>query len=100
MGNRWRTGHARHHDLARRCAGRALSLCSLYFLLANLMNRFIYLKMGLSIILAFVGLKMIFSHLYPIPNYLSLLVVVVILAATIGISMVVTKNRASADIRK
>ena len=77
-----------------------LGLRSLYFLLANLMNRFIYLKMGLSIILAFVGLKMIFSHLYPIPNYLSLLVVVVILAATIGISMVVTKNRASADIRK
>src|SRR5438477_8736986 len=77
-----------------------LGLRSLYFLLANLMNRFIYLKMGLSIILAFVGLKMIFSHLYPIPNYLSLLVVIVVLAVTIGVSIVVTKNRAAAEIRK
>ena len=77
-----------------------LGLRSLYFLVANLMNRFIYLKIGLSIILAFVGLKMIFSHIYPIPNYLSLLVVVVILALTIGISIVVTKNRAATDIRK
>ena len=77
-----------------------LGLRSLYFLLANLMNRFIYLKTGLSIILAFVGLKMIFSHVYPIPNYLSLLVIIVILALTIGISIVVTKNRAEGDMRK
>ena len=77
-----------------------LGLRSLYFLLANLMNRFIYLKTGLSIILGFVGLKMIFSHVYPIPNYLSLLVIIVILALTIGISIVVTKNRAEGDMRK
>jgi tellurite resistance protein TerC len=77
-----------------------LGLRSLYFLLANLMNRFIYLKTGLSIILAFVGLKMIFSHVYPIPNYLSLIVVIVVLALTIGVSIVVTKNRGAVDIRK
>src|SRR5437868_3150137 len=77
-----------------------LGLRSLYFLVANLMNRFIYLKIGLSVILAFVGMKMILSHIYPIPNYLSLLVVIVILALTIGISILVTKNRAAADIRK
>src|SRR5205807_5272982 len=77
-----------------------LGLRSLYFLLANLMNRFVYLKTGLSVVLAFVGLKMIFSHVYPIPNYLSLLVVIIVLALTIGVSIVVTKNRAAADIRK
>ena len=38
-----------------------LGLRSLYFLLANLMDRFVYLRVGLSIILVFVGIKMILS---------------------------------------
>jgi len=39
-----------------------LGLRSLYFLLANMMNRFHYLKAGLAIILTFVGLKMCLAH--------------------------------------
>jgi tellurite resistance protein TerC len=41
-------------------------------LLANLMNRFVYLRVGLSIILIFVGIKMILSKIFPFPNYISL----------------------------
>jgi tellurite resistance protein TerC len=77
-----------------------LGLRSLYFLLANLMNRFVYLKNGLSIILGFVGFKMIFSHLYPISNYLSLVVIVIVLAITIGVSMFATRNHAEGEERK
>jgi tellurite resistance protein TerC len=73
-----------------------LGLRSLYFLLANLMNRFIYLRPGLAIILGFVGLKMILSRHVPIPNYLSLLVIVIVLAVTISLSMLATRNHARA----
>ena len=72
-----------------------LGLRSLYFLLAGLMNRFIYLKIGLAFILAFVGLKMVLSHFITISNIVSLLVVVAILLITITISMIVTNSRAS-----
>lgn len=74
-----------------------LGLRSLYFLLANLMNRFIYLKSGLAIILAFVGLKMMLSHLFPIPNYISLLVVIAVLLITTGASMIATRSGRSHD---
>jgi tellurite resistance protein TerC len=71
-----------------------VGLRSLYFLLAKLMNRFIYLKTGLAIVLAFVGTKMVLADILHLPNWLSLLVIVVILSVTITISMIVTKHRA------
>ncbi len=77
-----------------------LGLRSLYFLLANLMNRFIYLKTGLALILAFVGIKMIVADYFPVPTPISLAVIVFTLAATITISMIVTQNRAAAENRK
>ena len=39
-----------------------LGLRAMYFLLADLMHRFIYLKLGLSLVLVWVGVKMIVSH--------------------------------------
>jgi tellurite resistance protein TerC len=72
-----------------------LGLRSLYFLLANLIDRFIYLKNGLALVLAFVGIKMIVADFVRLPNGLSLLVIVVILTVTITISMIVTRNRAA-----
>ena len=68
-------------------------LRSLYFLLAGLINRFIYLKTGLAFILAFVGTKMLLGHYITLPNSVSLLVVLAILAITITISMIVTNRR-------
>jgi tellurite resistance protein TerC len=68
-----------------------LGLRSLYFLLARMVDRFIYLKTGLAIILGFVGTKMILAKQLYIPNWLSLVVVVVILTITITVSMAATK---------
>jgi len=76
-----------------------LGLRSLYFLLANLMDRFVYLRVGLSIILVLVGLKMILSKTFPFPNYISLVVIMAILLLTICISIFMTRNQAAKDPR-
>jgi tellurite resistance protein TerC len=64
-----------------------LGLRSLYFLLADLHGRFSYLQQGLAIILAFVGVKMLIHEWYHIPTWLSLVVIVIVLAASIGFSL-------------
>jgi len=45
-----------------------LGLRSLYFLLAGLMDRFVYLRTGLAFVLGFVGIKMILVDYFPIPR--------------------------------
>jgi TerC family integral membrane protein len=77
-----------------------LGLRSLYFLLAGLMDRFIYLRTGLAFVLAFVGTKMIVADYLPVPRSLSLGIIVLILAVTIGISMMKTQNLAAAERQK
>ena len=71
-----------------------LGLRSLYFLLAKLIDRFVYLRTGLALILAFVGVKMIIGDRLPIPNWLSLAIIVVVLAVTIAASLLATHNKA------
>lgn len=61
-----------------------LGLRALYFLLAGLLTRFVYLKLGLAAILVFVGAKMLASDVYHLPIWVSLAVI----AATLGISIV------------
>jgi tellurite resistance protein TerC len=68
-----------------------LGLRSLYFVLARMVDRFIYLKTGLAIILGFVGTKMIVADHFPIPNWISLLVILAVLTITITVSMAATK---------
>lgn len=64
-----------------------LGLRSMYFLIANLMEKFVYLKEGLSVILVWVGAKMIISHaFFKIPTSLSLAVIVVVMAIAITAS--------------
>ncbi len=77
-----------------------LGLRSLYFLLAGLMDRFVYLRTGLAFVLGFVGIKMILVDYFPIPRSLSLGVIVVILTLTIGISMLKTQNQVAGEDRK
>ena len=61
-----------------------LGLRSMYFLIADLMDKFKYLKEGLSVILIWVGAKMIISHaLFKIPTWLSLAVIIAVLAISI-----------------
>ncbi|HMG06636.1 MAG TPA: TerC family protein [Chthoniobacterales bacterium] len=67
-----------------------LGLRSLYFLLARMVDRFIYLKTGLAIILGFVGTKMILADHFPIRNWISLVVIIVVLGVTITVSMLAT----------
>ena len=73
-----------------------LGLRSLYFLVAKMITRFVYLKTGLAIVLAFVGAKMMLRDVFEIPTLLSLAFVVGVLAATICISMAATR-RANAN---
>jgi tellurite resistance protein TerC len=70
-----------------------LGLRSLYFLLANLMSRFIYLRIGLAVILCFVGAKMIADHWGRLPTWVSLLVIATVLTLTIVISVFATKDQ-------
>ena len=74
-----------------------LGLRSLYFLLAGLMDRFIYLRTGLALVLGFVGIKMILVDYFPLPRALFLGVIALILGVTIAVSMAKTKNHAAAE---
>ena len=70
-----------------------LGLRAMYFLLSGLMDRFVYLKVGLAVIMLWVGLKMILSHsVFHIDTFVSLGVIVAILAVTIGASLRATKK--------
>ncbi|NND73634.1 MAG: TerC family protein [Ilumatobacter sp.] len=74
-----------------------LGLRALYFLLADMHNRFAFLQQGLAIILAFVGVKMIIAEWYHIPTWLSLIVIAIVLSASIGFSLKVTRTAADAE---
>jgi tellurite resistance protein TerC len=72
-----------------------LGLRAMYFLLADLMHRFVYLKLGLAFVLVWVGIKMIVSHAFvTIPTLVSLGVVVVIIATSVVASLLATRNPA------
>jgi tellurite resistance protein TerC len=64
-----------------------LGLRALYFLLADLRERFTYLQQGLAVILAFVGVKMIVSEWYHIPTWVSLVVIALVLTVSIVVSI-------------
>ena len=63
-----------------------LGLRSMYFLLADLVPRFIYLKAGLSLVLVFVGAKMLLLDVVKVPIGVSLGVVVALVAGSILLS--------------
>lgn len=69
-----------------------LGLRSLYFALANVIDRFKYLAIGLALILVFVGLKMVVIDFYKIPIHYSLLVIFLILISSIVFSIIQTKK--------
>lgn len=64
-----------------------LGLRSMYFLLAGVMHRFVYLKYGLAAILVFVGAKMLLLEVYKIPTFVSLGVVTGLLALSVLASL-------------
>lgn len=66
-----------------------LGLRALYFALAGLMNLFRFLKVGLSIALTFVGIKMLMSDIYPIPIGIALSIVATVLIMSILFSVLI-----------
>jgi tellurite resistance protein TerC len=69
-----------------------LGLRSLYFLLAGVVDKFYYLKLGLSVVLVFVGIKMTMIDFYKIPVGASLGVIAAILTISIVASMIRARN--------
>jgi tellurite resistance protein TerC len=67
-----------------------LGLRSLYFLLAGLLDRFIYLKVGLAALLVFAGAKILTSSIVDIPIAVSLGVIALILGTAIAASLIAT----------
>jgi tellurite resistance protein TerC len=74
-----------------------LGLRSLYFLLAGLIDRFVYLRPALSVILTFIGFKMLLSDIYHIPTTISLSFVALVLLTAIGLSLAAKRERATAE---
>jgi tellurite resistance protein TerC len=65
-----------------------LGLRSLYFVFAHMMGKFSYLKLGLAVVLSFVGVKMLLADIYHIPTALSLVVIAMVLVTAIVASVV------------
>ena len=64
-----------------------LGLRALYSLLASVVDKFRYLKIGLSLVLMFIGGKMLVDHFYPMPIIGSLGVVAAILLTSVLASL-------------
>jgi tellurite resistance protein TerC len=60
-----------------------LGLRALYFALAGMIEKFHYLKIGLSLILVFVGTKMLIAGVYKVPIWASLATIVTLLGGTV-----------------
>jgi tellurite resistance protein TerC len=74
-----------------------LGMTSLYFLLRGMLDRFHYLSYGLAVILAFVGTKMLLSDVWHMPTWVSLAVIVGVLAAAVGASLWRPASRAEPE---
>ena len=69
-----------------------LGLRALYFLLDGLLERFIYIKPALALVLAFVGVKMLLLDVVKIPIAVSLPVVIILIGGGIVLSLLKTRN--------
>ncbi len=70
-----------------------LGLRAMFFVVAGFIERFRYLHYGLAGVLIFMGAKMLFEDLLPIPTPVSLLVVASLLTSSILFSLRVTKEQ-------
>lgn len=88
-----------------------MGLRQLYFMIGGLLDRLVYLSVGLAVILGFIGLKMILEFLRPygftwwlgpegeMPIWVSLVVIVVVLAVTTAASLWASRRSRSAEER-
>jgi tellurite resistance protein TerC len=74
-----------------------LGLRALYFCLAGAAGRFRYLNVGLGVILAFVGIKMLIAELYHFPTWASLVIIIGVLTVAIVASLRADSREHDAD---
>jgi tellurite resistance protein TerC len=72
-----------------------LGLRSLYFLLADVVGRFHFLKLGLAAVLGFVGLKMLAVDVFKVPIGISLGIIALLLGASVVASWLYPKKAAA-----
>jgi tellurite resistance protein TerC len=71
-----------------------LGLRAMYFLFADLMHRFVYLKIGLALVLVWVGIKLALQvDVYKIPTEISLSVIALLIAGSVGASLWRTRGQ-------
>lgn len=76
-----------------------LGLRSLYFVFANVMGKFYYLKLGLSVVLSFIGVKMVLADIYHISIGLSLTVIAFVLAVALIASIVSDRHLTAMSVK-
>ncbi|MBC7442609.1 MAG: TerC family protein [Ramlibacter sp.] len=75
-----------------------LGLRAMYFLLSDLMHRFVYLKIGLALVLVWVGVKMLLLDVFYIPTNVSLAVIALIIAVSVVFSLRATRGQGRREI--
>jgi tellurite resistance protein TerC len=77
-----------------------LGLRAMYFLLGDLMHRFVYLKIGLSFILVWVGVKMLINVAldFKMPTLISLAVIFIVITISIVASLIKTKGQKAHEV--
>lgn len=70
-----------------------LGLRSMYFLVSRMLEKFRFINYSLVVILAFVGLKMLFSHQIELPEWLSLVVISLALIAGVLASLLIPERK-------
>jgi integral membrane protein, TerC family len=75
-----------------------LGLRSLYFALNGIMQLFRYLKVGLAVILCFIGVKMLIEHWVHVPTAVSLGVIGAVLAMSVLLSVLIKDPKKAAEL--
>jgi tellurite resistance protein TerC len=69
-----------------------LGLRSLFFVLADFIERFKYLHYGLALVLVFIGAKMLVAYWYHMPTWLSLVIVIGTISTSVVVSLLATRR--------
>ena len=64
-------------------------------MLAGMLDRFVYLKIGLATVLVFVGVKMLIAEWYKVPIWLSLLLITLTIGTSVVASLAKTRKVAA-----
>ena len=74
-----------------------LGLRAMYFLLADLMHRFVYLKAGLAAVLVLVGVKLLLTDVWQVPTALSLALIATCITVAVAASLRATRSTSGAS---